>query len=98
MASNQVVGGSNPSGRAIFSGLRTLGRLRMFTALIEPPTDNKPSSTNRPGRFGRPQGESSVSEAKGPLGPAAIRPGALKSTSYDFASSQEILSDQLVTN
>jgi hypothetical protein len=28
--------------------------------------DNKPGSTNRRRRFGRPQGEPSVSEAKGP--------------------------------
>jgi hypothetical protein len=37
--------------------------------LFEPPTDNKPSSTNRRRRFGRPQGEPSVSEAKGPQAP-----------------------------
>jgi hypothetical protein len=33
---------------------------------FELPTDNEPSSTNRRRRFGRPQGESSVSETKGP--------------------------------
>ena len=41
---------------------------------FEPPTDNKPGSTNRRRRFGRPQGEPSVSEAEGPYGPAAMRP------------------------
>jgi len=69
-ASNQVVGGSNPSGRAFFTKMfSTSRRCLAGNKQFEPPTDNKASSTNRRRRFGRPQGEPSASEAKGPQAP-----------------------------